>query len=823
MRVYRHHIQTLILRSACLWLAGAIVLTGWAPPASAGDVFPRNQIRFPFEPAAVVEGPASLRFNPAGLGFDQGLGVNFYHTYSDSSTNGDDGLFLGYKGFGLSTEWLGSGDVPDGRSYTIAVATGGNGAFSAGSSYQWRSSDDPVQNKSHFWSHGITWRPSRWLSLAGVIDNYNRMKINGARTDAEFTYSAAVNLLDGRLIIGGDWYQTTSQSLGDGTYRLAAAYEVSDGITAFGDVDEDENYFLGVRFDMTNLFVGSHSYFHTDNGYSGGVAYIGLIEDRRKPVVGHPREVVSLELRGEIPDRKPPRRPFQPTPMTAFEWVNLLDKAAADPMVDGVILTIENPQIGMARSEEIRRALMRLRNAGKTVVAYCDGVVSNREYYIATAADRILVPPVSTLHVLGMRAEVTFYKRLLDKLGITADLEHIGDYKSASDLLTRTEMSEHHREALTALLDDMHAAWLSDIAVARGTSVAQVREWRDHGPFVSEDALAAGLVDGIAYSDELPTVMRETLGGGFARVSQSDFTHRQYDERRWGAKPQVAVVFAEGSITEGHDGSSFLMGQTLGSKTISRAIRQAREEGNVRAIVLRVNSGGGSVFASDDIWREVSRTVGVKPIVVSFGDVAASGGYYIAAVADSIFALPSTVTGSIGVIYGKLVLDSLYDKLGMDKEVLTRGEFADMFDMTDPFDARERELIRSQLERAYNRFVELVAEGRDLTPDSVDAIARGRVWSGASATRLGLVDRDADLWETIQVAARMGGVQPGASVGVRVLPQPGWELFDSNWLGFMMAKGETVPGLQGLKGLLTYAGLFDNGLAYTMPYSFRVW
>ncbi len=822
MMRYQDHTYSL-KRFATLGLLSLIGIVGGLSTADAGERFPRDQIRFPFEPAAAVEGPAALRLNPAGLSLDPGLGVNYYHTYSDSSTNGDDALFLGFSGFGFSTEWLGSGDIPDGRSHTVALSTSRDGQFSFGSSYQWRSSDDPVQDNSHFWSHGITWRPQRWLSLAGVVDNYNRMKVAGARTDAEFTYSAALNLIDGRLIIGGDWYQTTSQSFGDGTYRLAASYEVSDGFTAFGDIDKDENYFLGVRFDMTNLFVGSHSFFHKDDGYGGGVAYVGLTEDRRGAVVKRPREVVTLDLRGEIPDRKPPRRLFQSSPMTVFDWVNLLDKAASDPMVDGVILTIENPQLGLARSEELRRALSRVRNAGKTVVAYCDGVINSREYYLASAADHIVVPPVSTLNVLGLRAEVTFYKRLLDKLGITADLEHIGEYKTASDLVTRTDMSKHHREALTTLLDDMHSEWLSNIAVARGTTVEQVRTWRDHGPYVSEDAVAAGLIDDLAYNDELPDIMKDRLGNRYVRVSQSEFADRRYEDRRWGATPRVAVVFAEGSIVEGEDGSSFLLGKTLGSKTISGAIKRAREDNSVRAIVLRVNSGGGSMFASDEIWREVSRTVGVKPIVVSFGDVAASGGYYIAAVADSIFALPNTVTGSIGVINGKLVLDSLYEKIGFDKEVLTRGEFADMFDMTDRFDSDEREIVRNLIDRAYERFVGLVAEGRHLARDSVDAIAQGRVWSGSAATRLGLVDRDADLWETIQVAARMSGVGPGESVEVQVLPEPRWEFFDTGWLGLAMAQSQAVPGLEGIRGLLAHAGLLSDGWAYTLPYTIRVW
>jgi len=184
-----------LIVTAVMWLSHSAV---------AGDRFPRDMITFPFTPAAAVEGAQSLRFNPAGIAFDQGLSLSYYHTYSDSSSNGDDAFLAGFKNLAFSTEWLGANGYPNGRSHTIGLATGRSGAISFGSSYQWRSSDDPVQDKSHFWSHGATWRPSQLLSLAVVADNYNRMKLNGARTDAEFTYSAALNLLDGRVIVGGD-------------------------------------------------------------------------------------------------------------------------------------------------------------------------------------------------------------------------------------------------------------------------------------------------------------------------------------------------------------------------------------------------------------------------------------------------------------------------------------------------------------------------------------------------------------------------------------------------------------------------------------------
>jgi protease-4 len=804
----RTHVTVIAVAAAAL-----VTVMCCSSATLSGELFPRDRIILPFSPAAAVEGPVALRFNPAGLAFEQGTALNYFHNYSDSSANGDDGVYLSFKGFGVSTEWLGSGPLPDGHSYSIGVATSKDQSFSVGGAYQWRSSDDPVQNKSHFWSTGVTWRPSDWLSLAAVANNYNRMKLDGARTDAEFTYSAALNFLDGRFIIGGDWYQTTSQRVKDGTHRLAASFEVTDGLTVFSDIDEDENYFLGGRINLTNAFVGTHSHFRKDDGYSGGVFYVGMNEERRRSLVRLPQEIVTLRLSGEVPDRPPPRRLIGSAPLTAFEWVQLLEKAAQDPMVSAVLLTIDHPQLGGARAEEIRRAIARTRATGKYVVVYLDGVVSNREYFLATAADMIVIPPVSSVDLIGLRAEVTFVKRLLSKLGIEADLERTGKYKTAADLVERTEMSDAHREALNRLLDDIDAYWTQEMAIGRQTSVERVREWIAHGPFISVDAKAAGLVDAVAHGDELEGIVREVVGRTTITVSQRAFLRRSYHQAQWGTPPSVAVVFAEGSIMEGEDDETFL-GKVMGGRTISHALRQAREDRNVQAVVLRVNSGGGSVFASDRIWREVSRTIGVKPIIVSFGDVAASGGYYIAAAADSVFTLPNTITGSIGVINGKVVLDSLYEKIGVDKEVLTRGRYADMFGTTREFDEQERAVIRSQIEKAYERFVGLVAEGRGLSEDSVMAVGQGRVWSGAAALEIGLADRDADLSEAIGAAAHMAGIDAGTTVQVIALPKRRWQFFDS---GLLTGLSATDGLARGLGYALEKAG-FGGGLRYEMPH-----
>jgi protease-4 len=552
------------------------------------------------------------------------------------------------------------------------------------------------------------------------------------------------------------------------------------------------------------------------------VFYAGYRQARRRTITTVRREVVHLTLTGAVPDRRPPRRLFGANPPTTYDWVSLLERAGEDQAVRAVVLTIADPHLGWARITELRHAVTRLRARGKYVVAYLEGTIGNGEYYLATAADEIIVPPVATIDFIGLRAEVTFVKRLLDKIGVTADLEHIGDYKSASDLLTRTEMSPEHREAVDQLLDDFDQALRLGVATGRAASLARIDEWIDHGPYVSIDAVTAGLIDRVAYADEVDDIVRAAAGPINTRIKAPELAHRLYHNRHWGALPRVAVVFAEGTIAGGRDREALGLGKVMGAETISNAIRRAREDRDVVAIVLRVNSGGGSVFASDKIWREVERTVGQKPIVVSFGDIAASGGYYIAATADSIFALPNTVTGSIGIISGKFDMSALHDKIGMDKETVTRGRFADLGTSTRAYSDEERAVVVDQMQRGYERFIGLVAEGRSLPVDSVDALGRGRVWSGTAALAAGLVDRHADLHEVITVAARMAGVRSGRTVRVEVLPRSGWELFDFGAPGLLAAfSGRGLAGL--VEGLAVHTGLgFGGDPAYRVPFTLTI-
>ena len=434
-------------------------------------------------------------------------------------------------------------------------------------------------------------------------------------------------------------------------------------------------------------------------------------------------------------------------------------------------------EVGWAKLFELRQALARIRRSGKPVVVYFESGPADAEYYLASAADWLVCPPVSVIALDGLQSEATFYRRAMDKLGIGFEFERIGKHKGAVEPFSQDTLSDAAREARDAILDDVFNELTRSIAAGRSIPVDRVIELIDRGPLVSVEAKDAGLVDQIAYEDELDGIVREKIARHARRVDLRRLAERKYHRYAWGPIPKVAVIFAEGTILGGADRNHLLLGEIMGARTIAGAIRAAREDRDVKAIVLRIDSPGGDGIASDLIWHEAKKTIGVKPLVVSMSDVAASGGYYIACPADSIFAAPTTITGSIGVFAGKITLAGLYDKIGVTKETSTRGAHADMNSPNRPFTETEHEIVRHQVTMFYDNFLRIVADGRRRTTEQVDSIGQGRVWTGKAAQTNGLVDALGGLPRAISSAAQMAGIEH-EDYRVSILPQAPWALLE---------------------------------------------
>ena len=423
-----------------------------------------------------------------------------------------------------------------------------------------------------------------------------------------------------------------------------------------------------------------------------------------------------------------------------------------------------------AKIQELRDAILDFRRSGKPVVAYLeDG--DQIDYYLATACDRIFLLPSSPLQLIGSASYEIFLRGTLDKVGAYADLMHIGAYKTASNQLTEKTFTAAHREMAQSLNDEHYDQLVKAIADGRKKSESDVRTLLDEGPYLPEDALGVGLIDDLAYEDQIGEKGKIPYGRG-KTLELDEYDRVSAASLGLGRGPRIAVIYASGTIVSGRSGYDPLNGAVLGSDTLIDYIRRVREAGDIKGIVLRIDSPGGSAAASDAIWRELVLMRDAKPgrpFVVSMSDLAASGGYYMAMAAPEIVAEPGTLTGSIGIFGGKFVTGGVFAKLGANVEGVSRGAHADMNSPTRPYTDAERAKMGQQLQAFYDRFVERVAASRHMAPERVDALAQGRVWTGRQARQNGLVDAIGGLDRAVALVRQKARL-PGTEVELVIYP-----------------------------------------------------
>jgi len=451
--------------------------------------------------------------------------------------------------------------------------------------------------------------------------------------------------------------------------------------------------------------------------------------------------------------------------------VDNLRKAKVDPRVKAVLLKptgFESPF--WAKVQEVRDAVLDFKKSGKPVYAYLE-YGGDREYYLATAADKIYLMPSAPLDVVGVATYELFLRGTLDKIGAIPDLHRIGQYKTAVNTFKEKGYTAAHKEMDESMNRDLYEQIVRGIADGRKKNEADVRTLIDAGPFLPEDALSAGLVDEIAYEDQVDDKLR--AGEQRRRLDGDDYARVGLSSLGLNKGPRIAVIYATGTINGGKSGYDPVNGPVLGSETLIEYIRQARRDASVRAIVLRVDSPGGSTTASDAVWRElvIAKTERAdRPLIVSMSDLAASGGYYIAMPAHVIVAQPSTLTGSIGIFGGKFVTGGVYEKLGARIESTSVGKRAEINSPARGYTADEGKKLDEQLQAFYDQFVERVAESRHSTPEKIDAIAQGRVWTGRQAKQNGLVDELGGLDRAVAVAKQRAKIAADSDVELVVYP-----------------------------------------------------
>ena len=513
----------------------------------------------------------------------------------------------------------------------------------------------------------------------------------------------------------------------------------------------------------------------------GIIGIILIAESLGRPSVPD-NSVLVLSVSGDLPDYIPEDQFAKALGINQGQsftsLLTQLRKAKVDNRIGAILLDINFPGIGWGKADELREAIKDFKTSGKPVYAYME-IGMNREYYIATAADKIFVPPSGDLYINGFAAEAMFYKGSLDKLGIEADVIQIGPkYKNAPDQYTRREMGEGQREVINAVLDEYYTRFTSGIAESRNKTVDEVKAMIDNAPFNARQAKELGLIDEAFYQDQVHEEIKNrldykaddklrTIRGGEYRDIPSDSLGLNKGER-------VAIIYASGAINIGRSNNSPFGGAMVGSDTVVAAVNEAANDTSIKAIVLRVDSPGGSALASDLMWNAIENAKKKgKPVVVSMSDVAASGGYYIACNANKIVAQPSTITGSIGVFLGKPVVKGMYDWLGVTNEYVMRGKNAGIFRETEKWTPEERAKMEEGANNIYfNNFLPKVAQGRNMDAERANELGQGRVWTGTQAKGNGLIDEFGGLEKAIDIAKQLANLPADRDVKRVVLPAP---------------------------------------------------
>ncbi len=509
-----------------------------------------------------------------------------------------------------------------------------------------------------------------------------------------------------------------------------------------------------------------------------GIAVLWAALGKSEPSI-RDNSVLTLRVAGSLPDYTPddPFKKFFGGPDQSLTGLVMqFKKAKVDKRIKAILLDVNMSGVGWGKAEEIRDAIADFRTSGKPVYAYLEFGL-NKEYYIATACDKVYVPPPGSLFINGLAADVMFFRGSLDKLGIYPDIYRIGKYKSVGDMFTEKQMTDAHREYINSMLDDLFNRYVNTIAKDRHKTPDEVRALIDNAPYDADQAKAAGLIDDALYRDQVENELKKLLGQKESEplVAVRGVDYRDVAPESLGLNKgeRIAVIYASGDIGSGSSQNSPSGDQSIGSDTVAKALNDAAADKSIKAIVLRVDSPGGSGLASDIIWRAVDMANQKKPVVVSMSDVAASGGYYISASASKIIAQPSTITGSIGVVAGTPVLRGFYDWLGISNEYVLRGKTAGMFRETEKFSDEERAKFEEWVKTTYyGDFVPKVAKGRGKDAEFIDSVGQGRVWTGAQAKDRSLVDEFGGLDKAIDVAKQLAKIPADKGVERVILPYP---------------------------------------------------
>lgn len=745
---------------AALLLAGGFAAPAAAQEAAAGAERPV----LPAWSVAGDDGAPALWSNPGLLALDPDPSWAIFYDQVVEADAPSGFAAAGNTGpLGLGVAYTGGPDNPGWWTLSSGLGLRLDRDLALGMHLGWQLPPGTGDNFTT-WDLGLGWRPLTWLGFATVFQNIGVAGRSGVRS------RTGLGLV---LRPWGDRVQLGLDAYGVGLDTNAPEYLTEASLR----VEPVEGLIVRLSGDQTGrVGAGAEVYFgragagaHTRLPLDGSQAPLAMAYARStrpdKRLLDAGKVVPSFTLDKAYPYQSAVSLFGRVGGTTYADLLERLERAVEDPAVAGIVIEVESMPFSFAQIEELRGVIERARAHGKPVVTYLKSA-SNGAYLFAAASDRVYLHPAGELDLVGLSAELQFYRGVFDLVGVEPQFARRAEYKSSPEAFTEYGSSPAAREQLDALLDDLHGRFVSRLAEDRGRTEDQLQSLVDGGPYSAAEAEEKGLVDGTCYPDELDQRLESIMPQGFSRTEEYA---RDQGVSGWRDPHEIAVVYVTGTIVSGPSTPPGLFGGswTAGSETVVAQLRRAAAEDSVKAVVLRVDSPGGSAFASDEIWRavELVKRRG-KPVIVSMGGLAASGGYYVSAGADTIYAEATTITGSIGVYSGKFSTRSLFEKLGINAELYTRGRKAGMYSTSRPMDEVEFAAMDRLVEKTYQQFKDRVSEGRGLSMEEVEEVARGRVWSGERAKEQGLVDELGGLQEALQRARQDAGIPGKAQVGL---------------------------------------------------------
>jgi protease-4 len=784
-------------------------------------LFAENPFTLPNEITSVSSSmsPFAQIINPVFNDLDSAADLAYRYTKYEDMDSGNHYLTSKVLGFSLSYIWYDhlydsaseSAYKADANFFNISKGFFINNFFGWGIGWSYASSPVAGLDDYSSWQMGFILRPDSWISLGYALNDLSG-EMGGSSLRYSETYSLSLRPMTDRLTLSVDAVRTQGRSYRDMTYLYGVDLRIFSDISMFVKADSTKSFIYGASMPIfarepkggmssSMLFDYSSNYGSGRGFYSFGIT---LPEhDYKDGISLTSGNYLHLKI-GDALRENEINMFMRGRNIVFLDLLRAVKNAGEDSTLEGIALEIDAVNLGFAQTQELRAEIIKAGRSGKKIIAVMKGT-GNKEYYLATAAEKIYFAPNSTFYLPGLSAEVYYFRGFLDKVGVKFETVKRGRYKSAMEPFTETGMTKEHRANLTSLITDLNNQFADDIALSRNISRSDFDNILNTGPMTPEEAMEKGLIDDIKYPDEVYSARP----GPSVLVSLERYINEKKVNFKWGMAPDIAVIYVSGSIVRGKSiGSKYV--ESMGDETYRSVIHRAFTDRAIRAVVIRVDSGGGSATASDFMWRHLVdyKKKYDKPVVISFGNIAASGGYYISCTGDRIFSSRGTVTGSIGVIFGKVSAKELYEKLGINKEVIKMSEFADIFSESRQMTEKEKAMVQKDIDFVYDRFTGKVIEGRGIQASDIPDTAEGRVFTGNQAMEKKLIDEHGGLLAAIEYAASLSG--SGAGYNIVSLPD------ETSYLMDMLGTAELEALSSILRPLVNQAGILSMGEERTL-------